>query len=63
MKMKLFETMKLKFENTDWARNPEFGLIDTILEENPHLYKIVVSDITFGNNDSNFGVIRRVWSR
>jgi hypothetical protein len=32
MKMKLYEPMKLKFENPDWANNPEFGLIDTILD-------------------------------
>jgi IS5 family transposase len=55
MKMKLYEPMKLKFENPDWARNPEFGLIDTILEKYPHLLEIVRGDITACNKDSNFG--------
>jgi len=55
MKMKLFESWKFKFENPDWARNPEFGLIDTILEKNPQFYEIVASDITAGNKDSEFG--------
>ena len=55
MKMKLFESWKLKFTNPDWARNPEFGLIDTILEKNPYLYEIVSGDITSENKDSEFG--------
>jgi hypothetical protein len=53
--MKLYEPLKLKFENLDWARNPEFGLIGTILEMHPHLLEIVRTDITTGNKDSNFG--------
>ena len=60
MKMKLFELLKLKFENPDWARNPEFGLIDTILEKNPYLYDIVSEDITVWNKEATLGVaIRR----
>ena len=55
MKMKLFEPLKLKFENPNWARNPELGLIDTILEKNPYLIEIVAPDITAGNKESNFG--------
>ena len=55
MKMKLFEPLKLKFENPDWARNPEFGLLDTILEKHPYLYDIVTPDITAGIKDSVFG--------
>jgi IS5 family transposase len=55
MKMKLFEPLKLKFENPNWARNPEFGLLDTILEKHPHLYDIVAPDITDGIKESNFG--------
>jgi len=53
--MKLFESLKLKFGRPDWARHPEFGMIDTILEKNPHLLEIVAPDITAGNKDSNFG--------
>jgi IS5 family transposase len=55
MKMKLFESLKLKFENPDWSRNPEFGLIDTILEKHPYLLEMVRPDITDGHKDSNFG--------
>jgi len=55
MKMKLFESWKLKFEQPDWKRHPEFGMFDTILEQNPYLLEIVASDITAGNKDSNFG--------
>jgi len=55
MKMKLFESWKLKFEQPDWKRHPEFGLVDTILEKNPNLFKIVAPDITVCNKDSNFG--------
>jgi IS5 family transposase len=53
--MKIFEALKLKFEQADWAWNPEFGLMDTILEKHPYLYDIVASDITANNKDSNFG--------
>jgi IS5 family transposase len=45
----------LKFEQADWSRNPEFGLIDTIFETHPELYLIVKDDITKGLKDSNFG--------
>jgi IS5 family transposase len=55
MKMKLFEPLKLKFEEADWANNPEFGLIDTILEQHPELIKLVEPDITAHNSGSNFG--------
>ena len=40
--MKLFNEFKLKFEKSDWSRNPEFGLIDTILEMHSELYAIVL---------------------
>lgn len=54
--MKLFNTLVLKFEHPDWSRNPEFGLIDTILESYPHLIKLLEEDITKGmNNNSPFG--------
>jgi len=55
MKMKLFETLKLKFERTDWAKNTELGLIDTILEQHPELLKILEPDITAGRKASIFG--------
>jgi IS5 family transposase len=55
MKMKLFEPLVLKFEETDWARNPEFGLIDTVLEKRPELYRLLEKDITGGEKKSEFG--------
>ena len=55
MKMKLYETWKLKFEHPDWKRHPELGMVDVILEKNPYLIEIVAPDITAENKDSNFG--------
>ncbi|MDQ7027960.1 MAG: ISNCY family transposase [Anaerolineae bacterium] len=53
--MKLFNNFCLKFENTDWSRNPEFGLLDTIFEEHPELYDIVAPDLFSGNKANGFG--------
>jgi IS5 family transposase len=55
MKMKLFEPLALKFEEANWSRNPEFGLVDTILETHPELYKIVEGDIRAGQKDTSLG--------
>jgi IS5 family transposase len=55
MKMKLFESWKLKFEQMDWTSDPQFALIDTIFEMNPHLIEIAAADITADNKDSEFG--------
>ena len=54
-KMKLFEDFQLKFEQPNWARDPELGLIDTILEQHPYLYKLLSKDITKGCKHSVFG--------
>jgi IS5 family transposase len=53
--MKLFNNFCLKFEQPDWSRNPEFGLIDTILEEHPELYAIAASDIISHNKSNGLG--------
>ena len=53
--MKLFEDLKIKFEKPDWSRNPEFGLIDTILEQHRELYSILSIDITTGCKANTFG--------
>lgn len=53
--MKLFNEFRLKFEKPDWSRNPEFGLIDTILETHPELLNIVKGDILSGTHESVFG--------
>lgn len=55
MKMKLFESFRLKFEQPDWARNPEFGLLDTILEQHPELIKMAEQDVLRGCLQSEFG--------
>ncbi|MDR0286173.1 MAG: ISNCY family transposase, partial [Clostridiales bacterium] len=53
--MKLFEPLMLKFEDGNWASDPELGLMDTILEQNPRLIKMLENDITLGHTDSTFG--------
>jgi len=53
--MRLFEDFKIKFEMPDWSRNLELGLIDTILEQHPHLIAILAEDITRGQKASVFG--------
>jgi IS5 family transposase len=55
MKMKLFEPLRLKFTKPDWARNPEFGLLDTILEQHPGLIKVAEQDVLRGCFQSEFG--------
>jgi IS5 family transposase len=53
--MKLFSALALKFEKSDWALNPEFGLIDTLLEQHPELLLIVKEDIMGKEKASSFG--------
>ena len=55
MKMKLFESLRIKFEKPDWARNPEFGLLDTIIEQHPELIRIAEADVLEGCAQSEFG--------
>jgi IS5 family transposase len=53
--MKLFEDLCIKFEQADWSRNPDLGLLDTILAAPPELLKIVEPDIREGEKSSSFG--------
>jgi len=53
--MKIFESLTLKFEDGNWANDPELGLMDTLLEQNPRLIKMLESDITQGHKGSVFG--------
>jgi len=53
--MKIFEPLMLKFEDGNWAGDPELGLMDTILEQNPKLIKMLENDITKGKPNSTFG--------
>ena len=53
--MKLFTDLTLKFEQPNWARNPEFGLMDTILEQHPDLLNIIKDEVTKDTKESIFG--------
>ena len=53
--MKLFEELTLKFERPDWSRNPEFGVIDTILEKHSDIFLLMEDDIRRNSKDSRFG--------
>ena len=53
--MKLYNELVLKFEKSDWSKNPEFGVIDTILELRPDIYHIFKVDIVGNEDISNFG--------
>ena len=53
--MKLFSALTLKFEQPNWDRNPEFALLDTLLEEHPELVRLVEQDVTRGSKRGNFG--------
>lgn len=53
--MKLFEDFTIKFEKPDWARDPELGLMDTIIEQHSHLIELLQEDITKGKNQNIFG--------
>jgi IS5 family transposase len=53
--MKLFSDLTIKFEQPNWSRNPEFGLMDTILEQHPELLDIIVDDVIKGEKRNIFG--------
>jgi IS5 family transposase len=53
--MKIFEPLMLKFEDGNWAGDPELGLMDVLLEQNPGLIKVLEKDITQGKPSSTFG--------
>ena len=53
--MKLFSDLLLKFEQPNWAKNPEFGLIDTILSQRPDFIDIISVDVVGSNKNTKFG--------
>lgn len=53
--MKIFNELVLKFERSDWSKNPELGLIDTVLEKAPELLMLLSDDVTSGCKFSEFG--------
>ena len=53
--MKIFNGLLLKFEKPDWSGNPEFCVIDTILESRPDIILMLRSDIIGDEKASTFG--------
>ena len=53
--MKIFNDLLLKFEKPDWSANPEFCVIDTILESRPDIILMLKSDIIGDEKASTFG--------
>ena len=52
---KILNDLKLKFDNANWALDPELALIDTVLEKHPELYEIMKEDIKTIGKDSEAG--------
>jgi IS5 family transposase len=55
MKMQIFEPLKLKFEQPNWANDIELALIDSVLEQRPDLIRMFESDIRKDSKSSVFG--------
>jgi len=53
--MKIFNELLLKFEKPYWSANPEFCVIDTILELRPDIILMLKSDIIGSERASTFG--------
>ena len=53
--MKLFSDLVIKFEQANWAKNPEFGLMDTILIQHTDLLDIISDDVVGTNKSTKFG--------
>lgn len=53
--MKIYNDLLLKFENPDWSINPEFCVIDTIIEKNPSIIEMMKDDIIGTESFSEFG--------
>jgi IS5 family transposase len=53
--MPLFTRLQTKYESMIWAKNPELGLLDTLLEAHPELLDYIKDDIMRGQKSSNFG--------
>ena len=53
--MKIYSDFILKFEQANWSKNPEFGLIDTILEQNPDILLLIKSDVLGDSKNNHLG--------
>lgn len=53
--MQLFDNFKIQFEQPNWQLDPELGLIDSILDQHPHLIAMLKEDIIGNEKPSQFG--------
>jgi IS5 family transposase len=53
--MKIFNDLLLKFEKPDWSSNPEFCVIDAILDSRPDIILMLKPDIIENESASAFG--------
>ena len=53
--MKILNDLRIKFKNPLWAMAPKFAVIDAIIEECPHIIKIVASDIMCDLKNNKMG--------
>ena len=53
--MKIFNDLLLQFEQSNWARDPQLALIDTLLNKHPELYKILQNDILKDTKSNELG--------
>lgn len=53
--MKLYSALRLKFEKANWLKNPEFGLLDTILDLHPELLLLIKADVLGDNKNNHLG--------
>ncbi len=53
--VKIFNDLKLKFDDPIWALDQDLALIDTILEQHPELCEIIKEDILTVGKDRDAG--------
>jgi len=53
--MKFFNDLTLKFQRSDWSKTPELGLIDTVLDQNPEMVRLLSNELSKGGKSSDFG--------
>lgn len=53
--MDIFTPFRLKFESPFLALAPDFAVLDTILEEYPHIIELIAEDVTCGLKNNNMG--------
>jgi IS5 family transposase len=53
--MQLFEDFKILFEQVNWKNDLELGLIDSVLDNHPHIISTLGEGISDSNNKKKFG--------